>query len=223
MLSIFLEARDESGIGNWQFDVWEPQTNNLFQSWRGVGNPPGKIDWNGKNFSGETVQAASDYRYTYTVSDTLGNTSVFRGSILVDVLVIREGNTLRIRVPSIIFGPNSGDFEGLDRESRENNEWVLNRIALALQKFGTYQVRVEGHANYTTPPARTRDRQREQDRELQPLSEKRAQTVVNYLVSLGVERRRLSSFGIGGARPVVDFTDHDGWWKNRRVEFILVK
>jgi outer membrane protein OmpA-like peptidoglycan-associated protein len=223
LLSIFLKARDESGIGNWRFDIREPQTNNLFQSWNGGGEPPGKIDWNGKNRGGELVQSASDYRYTFTASDTLGNTSVREGIIPVDILVIREGDILRIRVPSIMFGPNSSSFEGLDEEARENNNRILRRIAQVLGKFGAYQVKVEGHANYTTSPGRNQDRLREQDRELQPLSEKRAQTVVDYLADLGVSRSRLSPYGIGGARPLADYTDRDGWWKNRRVEFILEK
>jgi outer membrane protein OmpA-like peptidoglycan-associated protein len=223
LLSIFLKARDESGIGNWRFDIREPQTNNLFQSWNGGGEPPEKLDWNGKSPGGELVQSASDYRYAFTASDTLGNTSVSEGIIPVDVLVIREGNILRIRIPSIMFGPDSSTFEALDEEARENNNWILRRIAQVLGKFSTYQVKVEGHANYTTPPEQAEERRREQDKELQPLSEERARTVVDYLVDLGVNRSRLSPYGIGGARPLVDYTDRDGWWKNRRVEFILEK
>jgi outer membrane protein OmpA-like peptidoglycan-associated protein len=223
LLSIFLKARDESGIGNWRFDIREPQTNKLFQTWNGGGEPPEKIDWNGKSPEGELVQSASDYRYTFTASDTPGNTSVREGIIPVDILVIREGDILRIRVPSIIFPPNSASFEGLDEEVRENNNRILRRIAQVLGKFSTYQVKVEGHANYTTPPDRIQDRLREQDRELQPLSEERARTVVGYLSDLGVNRGRLSPYGIGGSRPVVDHADREGWWKNRRVEFILEK
>ncbi|MDR0998975.1 MAG: OmpA family protein [Treponema sp.] len=223
LLSIFLEARDESGIGNWRFDIREPQTNNLFQTWSAQGGPPGQIDWDGKNPRGEPVQSASDYPYTFTVSDTLGNISTLEGIIPVDVLVIREGNILRIRVPSIIFAPDSGTFEGLDEEVRQNNTRILRRIAQILDKFDTYQVKVEGHANYTTPLNRPQDRLREQDQELRPLSEKRARTVADHLAGLGVNRRRLSPYGIGGDRPVADYTDREGWWKNRRVEFILEK
>jgi outer membrane protein OmpA-like peptidoglycan-associated protein len=223
LLSIFLQARDESGIGDWVFAIQEPQTDKLFRTWNGRGEPPEKIDWDGKNPGGELVQSASDYRYTFTVSDTLGNTSVRKGLIPVDVLVIREGDILRIRVPSIMFPPNSASFEGLGEEVRVNNDWILRRIAQVLQKFAAYQVKVEGHANYTTPLNRPEDRRNEQDRELRPLSEQRARMVVDYLADLGVNRSRLSSYGIGGARPVVDYADREGWWKNRRVEFILEK
>jgi outer membrane protein OmpA-like peptidoglycan-associated protein len=139
----------------------------------------------------------------------------------VDVLVIREGELLRVQVPSIVFGPNSGGFDSLSEDVIANNDYILTRIARVLNKFDTYKVKVEGHANFTATSES--GRKREQDRELQPLSEKRAQFVVDYLSKLGVDRDRLSAFGIGGIRPVVKYEDRDNWWKNRRVEFILVK
>jgi outer membrane protein OmpA-like peptidoglycan-associated protein len=43
------------------------------------------------------------------------------------------------------------------------------------------------------------------------------------LSEFGVSRGRLSATGMGGSRPVVRFQDRDTWWKNRRVEFILIK
>jgi outer membrane protein OmpA-like peptidoglycan-associated protein len=138
----------------------------------------------------------------------------------VDVLVIREGGNLRVQVPSIVFGSNSGGFEGLTPEIVGTNDLILRRIAQVLNKFNTYQVRVEGHAN---PTARTERERRLEQAELQTLSEARAKAVVDYLVNLGVDRSRLSYFGIGAARPIAGIDDHDNWWKNRRVEFLLVK
>ncbi|HCC37980.1 MAG TPA: OmpA family protein, partial [Treponema sp.] len=99
----------------------------------------------------------------------------------------------------------------------DNNVRVLRRIAEILNKFRDYRVQVEGHAN---PVLRTVAEEREQ---LQPLSEARARAVVNMLVEFGVNRGRLSSVGMGGTTPVVRYQDRDNWWKNRRVEFILIK
>jgi outer membrane protein OmpA-like peptidoglycan-associated protein len=47
--------------------------------------------------------------------------------------------------------------------------------------------------------------------------------VMNKLIEFGVARSRLSSVGMGGTRTVVDPGDRDNTWKNRRVEFILIK
>jgi outer membrane protein OmpA-like peptidoglycan-associated protein len=93
----------------------------------------------------------------------------------------------------------------------------MKRIAEILNKFKDYRVQVEGHAN---PVLRTAAEERN---ELQPLSEQRARAVVNILVDFGVARSRLSAVGRGGTRPVVRYEDRDNWWKNRRVEFILIK
>jgi outer membrane protein OmpA-like peptidoglycan-associated protein len=77
---------------------------------------------------------------------------------------------------------------------------------------------VEGHANPTSrnpPPAEAQE-------DLN-LSERRARAVVDSLVGFGVSRGRLGSIGRGSSRPIIVFDDHDNWWKNRRVEFILIK
>ena len=219
-LEIAIKAEDESGIANWRMEIREPyEPNPIFAEWGAEGNPPEKIVWDGRSASGELVQSATDYPFKLTVTDAEGNVSVFEGFVGVDVLVIREPNgVLRVRVPSIIFGANSGDFDGLDAATVSNNDAILKRIAQVLNKFGTYKVKVEGHAN---PVGRTaRERQREQETDL-ALSEIRARFVVDYLVKLGVARNRLSSFGIGNARPIASLNDRNNWWKNRRVEFIL--
>jgi outer membrane protein OmpA-like peptidoglycan-associated protein len=166
------------------------------------------------------VQSASDYPFVFTVTDIFDNSSVYNGVIQIDVLVIKEGDILRVQVPSIVFASNSAGFEGLSEEIKVNNDWILRRIAQVLGKFDKYHVTVEGHANYTVAPSQTRRRQRE-SQELKTLSQARAGTIVNYLIGLGVEQERLSSIGIGGDRPIVAFEDRDNWWKNRRVEFIL--
>jgi flagellar motor protein MotB len=220
-LIVTISAKGKSPIDRWYIEIREPRPPYLlFSEWSGQGNPPGKIAWDGRSASGELVQSASDYPFKLTVTDIRGNSSVFEGLVEVDVLVIREGENLRVQVPSIVFGSNSGGFEGLDSEVTTVNDLILRRIAQVLNKFNTYRVRVEGHAN---PTARTERERRQEQAELQSLSEARAKTVVDYLVNLGVERRRLTYFGIGAARPVVGMDDRDNWWKNRRVEFLLVK
>jgi outer membrane protein OmpA-like peptidoglycan-associated protein len=42
-------------------------------------------------------------------------------------------------------------------------------------------------------------------------------------VGFGVSRSRLSATGKGSTQPIIRFEDRDNWWKNRRVEFILIK
>ncbi|GHT77587.1 hypothetical protein FACS1894130_02370 [Spirochaetia bacterium] len=225
-----LGAEDESGIESWMIRIYEPNsTDKLFYEMSAQGAPPSEAIWDGRsNINGELVQSASDYSWTFSATDTAGNESAIHGSIetgdwppiKIDILVIREGDILRAQVPSIVFGANSGGFTGLDADVIKNNEYIIERIAAALNKFETYKVQVEGHTN---PLARTqRERQREQITD-QRLSIQRAQTVVDHLVALGVDSSRFNVVGIGGARPIAPYENRDDWWKNRRVEFILIK
>jgi len=221
-LTISLTCNSDVEIRSWSFEVFEPLVSNqVFFQWSGQGRPPASLNWDGKNSTGELVQSASDYTYTFKAANVQGGASEARGLIEIDVLIVRDGDLLRVQVPSILFGPNIGDFTGVTQDITAANDYVLRRIATTLNKFNTYQVRVEGHANPTAPTPAARER--EHTLELIPLSEQRARTVMEYLISLGVARGRLSSFGIGGSRTIVPYEDHPNWWKNRRVEFILVK
>jgi chemotaxis protein MotB len=53
----------------------------------------------------------------------------------------------------------------------------------------------------------------------QELSEKRAQAVVDFLVSQGVRPEMLSAQGAGDANPIASNSTPEGRAKNRRVEF----
>ena len=219
-LFISLSARDISPIAEWKLEIRDPESGTLFYHAEGKGNPTPRMMWNGRSNTGELVQSATDYPYTFSSSDILGNASSIKGNIAVDVLVIRDGDNLRIQIPSIVFRPNYADFEGLSQEIVDNNNRILRRIAQILNKFRDYKVLVEGHANPTTAPGAARDRE---EPELKRISEARARKVVDELVRYGVARNRLSSVGVGGTRTVVPYDDTDNRWKNRRVEFILIK
>lgn len=53
-----------------------------------------------------------------------------------------------------------------------------------------------------------------------PLSQKRAETIVKALVSLGIDEWNLKAVGKGSHEPVADNSTAEGRAKNRRVEFI---
>lgn len=238
-LFIKLTGTTSANIKNWSFVINDP--NGLaFWTTKGTSSITERIIWDGlsnvqKNSNGkaERVQSAMDYPYVFTVTDTLGMTSVVKGVISVDVLVIRDGDVLKMAVPSIIFRSDNADFKtknevgknGLDPAIAENNEKVLKRIAEILNKFKDYKVTIVGHANRVTDneAEETEDNMKMWGPALIPLSAKRADFVKEYLVKKGVSSSRLSTEGKGGTELVVDFKDKDNNWKNRRVEFILVK
>jgi outer membrane protein OmpA-like peptidoglycan-associated protein/flagellar hook assembly protein FlgD len=226
VLSIRLKAEDVSPIARWSLDIYEPVMENgtnpvhIFKHFEGSAAPVEELMWNGRGNSGDLVQSAVDYPYVYTATDTLGNTSVKRGAFGIDVLVIREGDQFRIQIPSIVFPADSAVFDGLNQSTLDNNIRVIKRVAQILNKFKNYKVMVEGHANPTTASGPARE---QEEPSLKDLSEKRAGYVLEQLVRNSVARNRLSFTGAGGSMPIVPFEDHSGWWKNRRVDFILIR
>jgi len=130
----------------------------------------------------------------------------------------RDGN-MHLLV-SIVFRANYADFVGLSPEILANNAVTLDHVAEILHMLTDYNIRIEGHANPTTPPGPQRERE---EPELMILSEQRALRVVNELGRLGVPLDRKTVLGFGGRRTLYDYTDSVNSWKNRRVEFILYK
>ena len=256
LLTVKINVKSASPIYGWHAELRDSVSNELFLSIDQGGEVPELVTWDGRNFKGEMVESATVYNFSITVANIYHNSMVdengflipedkigevagrlvngaatCQGTLAIDVIVQREEKgLLRIIVPSIIFAPNSGELgTGLDPAIAQNNDRILKRIAEVLGYFGTYRVRVEGHANPISPP-NTRQRTIEEtrglyrgDRGLMPLSEERAKAVVDYLVNLGVDRSRLTYVGMGAGRIRVEFEDKANWWKNRRVEFILDK
>ena len=220
LLTISLSAADPSSIDRWNVSIFDP-TGQLFTQWNGTGRPPTTLRWDGKSPAGELVQAAEDYRMVVTATDTVWNTGMAETSIPIDILVIREGDRLRIRISSIYFVPFTADYINLeDREQAQRNLETLDRLAVVLKKYPQHSIRVEGHAVriYWNNAVRGDVEEREV---LVPLSNARAEAIRRALVQRGVAALRMTTFGYGGSQPVVPHGDELNRWKNRRVEFIL--
>ncbi|GAB1482784.1 hypothetical protein MASR2M78_16000 [Treponema sp.] len=127
------------------------------------------------------------------------------------------GIELKIRVSSIVFPPSSASLTGNTAEIDIRNGQVLDRIATVLQRFPEYRIRVEGHA------VNLSGTEREERTELEPLSLSRARSVLLALSARGVPSARLEARGLGGREPIVPHGDEVSRWRNRRVEFILVR
>lgn len=231
-LTVLTDVHSEAAIKSWSFTVKHPDGRRVFWRKEGKGSVDSRIVWNGRSASGELVQSATDYPYEFTLTDANGTKCTEEGFVQVDILVIREGGKLKIQVPSIIFRSDNADFmsdadvraspnwdkesRGLDSRTIENNVRVLSRVAKILGKFRDYRVSIEGHANNMTGTP-------QEEQEVRQLSEERARFVLDWLVREGISADRLTATGIGGKDMLVPAHDAANRWKNRRVEFILIK
>jgi outer membrane protein OmpA-like peptidoglycan-associated protein len=216
-LRILMDVDDLSGVDSWAFTILD-RNDRLFREFDGRGKPSSAIIWDGRSATGETVISAEDYPYEVAVTDNLGNTATRRGSIPIDILVVREGDRLKVRIASITFQPNSPELvvDPATDQGQKNLD-ILRRLVDVFGKYREYDIRIEGHAVNVTGT------EREEREELKPLSLARAQEVKDALVGLGMSERRISVLGRGGTEPVVPHTDLEERWKNRRVEFILIR
>lgn len=209
-------------IESWQVRIFEPH-GELFKTFQGKDTPPFRVMWDGKSDSGELVQSGESYPVQFTVRDTMGRVAESHDEILVDILVMKDGDTYRIVIPSIHFaGYSASLFTLKDEKEIQKNLEVLRALAAKLGKFPGYAITIEGHAAYVYWTDLSR-RDKEQKEELLPLSKNRAESVKQALQILGIDKDRVSTIGLGGSRPVVPHTDLKNLWKNRRVEFLLKK
>ncbi|MCP3138372.1 OmpA family protein [Pyxidicoccus xibeiensis] len=90
---------------------------------------------------------------------------------------------------------------------------LLDEVATVLRKNPTLgPVLIEGHTDNRGSRALNMG-----------LSDKRARSVLEYLVSRGIDKKRLSSAGFGFDRPISTNDTALGRAKNRRVDFRLVR
>ncbi len=215
-LCFVLKIEEEYSVPAWSLVINDPE-GQPFAAFSSDSPPEKAFYWDGRDIEGNLVEAAQDYSFSLKVRDALGNTTSQYGVIPVDVFVINEDGKLKIRISSIHFAPNKADLFTGDTTTDKKNASILDRVAETLGKFPQYRVRIEGHA------VNLSNTEQEERAELEPLSLSRAESVLQALVERGIDQARLEAWGRGGREPIVPHYDTDTRWKNRRVEFILLR
>ena len=95
---------------------------------------------------------------------------------------------------------------------KDQSAGVLNDIIGILNEYSNASFNIEGHTDSVGSEASN-----------QKLSEERASSVMNYLISNGIASNRLSSEGFGESRPIDSNNTREGRANNRRVEINLKK
>ncbi len=145
---------------------------------------------------------ADGYLYQYDKLDFEAISKNPKKEYKLDPIVKKETN---IELRSITFQ------SGLGNISPESIE-TLNIILRMLKENPAMQIEISGHA----------DNVGNKDSNIR-LSLKRAQTIVDYLVSKGANPVQLKAVGYGSERPIADNSTEEGRSKNRRVEFKVLK
>ena len=118
---------------------------------------------------------------------------------------INEGEAIKVTFDSgILFATNSSTLNTASRTALDN-------FAISLQNNPETNVEIYGHTDSSGSDAINN-----------PLSERRAESVYNYLVSKGISGKRMYSKGFGSTQPIADNTTSAGKAQNRRVEIFIL-
>jgi outer membrane protein OmpA-like peptidoglycan-associated protein len=116
---------------------------------------------------------------------------------------IEKGESVKLN--NIFF--ESAKFEILPESFPE-----LNRIVLMMNENPRLKIRIEGHTDNVG-----------NDLTNKILSENRAKSIADYLISKGIAGNRFSHKGYGKKKPVAKNSTEEGRRMNRRVEFIILE
>jgi outer membrane protein OmpA-like peptidoglycan-associated protein len=110
-----------------------------------------------------------------------------------------------VNLPDILFDLNESTL-------KPEAKLVIAKLAGILLIMSDLNLRIEGHTDSTGSADYN-----------QRLSERRAESVYDFLFEQGIEAMRMTVEGYGQERPIADNTTKDGRSKNRRVEIVIAE
>ncbi|WP_338446728.1 OmpA family protein [Pelagerythrobacter marensis] len=123
----------------------------------------------------------------------------------IDVSEVDNGEAILVNLPDgVTFDVGSATLKPAFRST-------LDDVAANLVQYPNSLIDVYGHTDSTGSESFNQD-----------LSERRAQTVANYLTSRGVNSARIRWQGFGETMPVADNSTDYGRQRNRRVEIKII-
>jgi outer membrane protein OmpA-like peptidoglycan-associated protein len=118
---------------------------------------------------------------------------------------VNQGEAIKVTFESgILFATNSSTLNSASRSS-------LDKFATSLLNNPDTDVKIYGHTDSTGSDAINN-----------PLSQRRAESVYNYLLTKGISGSRMEAQGFGSTQPVADNNTAAGRSENRRVEVYIL-
>ena len=116
---------------------------------------------------------------------------------------VNEGIKITLSENTVNFDFNSASLTAVSKAN-------LDKLSEVMTQYPDTNINVYGHTDSKGADAYNLT-----------LSEKRANSVIDYMVSKGVARTRLNAMGMGESEPIATNDTDEGRAKNRRVEFAI--
>jgi len=151
-------------------------------------------------FSG-IIKSAPDTIGNEVIKPIIQTDTVYIKKIQIDTVYIKEIENVEARFNAVQFGIGKSDLS-------EEAKYTLDDLVKVMEKHPVFKLKIEGHSSEEGRPAWN-----------QQLSEKRAKSIVEFMIGRGVDQYRLSYEGKGSSEPV-DNKNHE---LNRRTEFKIIQ
>ncbi|MFA5858221.1 MAG: OmpA family protein [Elusimicrobiota bacterium] len=230
ILFVNLMAKDDNAVDHWMIQIVDSK-NNLAKTIKGELDPPGKIEWDGRDDYYQQIVRSGTYTIKMVVWDIAGNKAEAEDKFVnvdipvqvreviqvkeiikeiirevpKDITIKQEKDGLKVTMASSIL------FDAGKYTLRTQAYDALNQIVKILDAYPENGVRIEGHTDSVGS-----------DSYNQVLSEMRARSVFDYLSKHGVEITRLKAVGRGSKSPMAPNTTNEGRVLNRRVEIVII-
>lgn len=157
-----------------------------------------------------TVGEASSVLETYSVYSDVVNRGFENASVKSYILAdLAEEELLQLTTTLGEFADAYFEFD--DYKITEASYPILDQVVIIMNRYPAIRLEIAAHTDnmgsfeYNTT-----------------LSQRRTQSMVDYLVSQGIDSSRLVGKGYGESRPIATNSTEEGRMMNRRVEFIIL-
>ncbi len=174
------------------------------KTWKGEKEIPKTTEWDGKEEGKIAVDSAGSYVVELAVLDEkngMGKSGEVK--FKTDIFTTRTERGLLINISSIRFAYNKADLLA-------KYKGTVKMVHDFLLEYPGYSIVVEGHSDSSGRAPKN-----------QTLSGNRAKSVADYLIELGMDRKRIKTSGLGESLPKTYYKRKMAL--NRRVAFILLK
>ena len=146
----------------------------------------------------------------YPVSGNLNTAKLLTGKNIEHNIIMHSIDDILTGKVSIVL---SNIFFNVDKADLKSESFPeLNRLATFLKSNPSARLEISGHTDSQGSEQHNKS-----------LSEQRAQSVKNYLVTKGCNTANITAVGYGASKPVADNASEKGRAANRRVEFRILK
>jgi outer membrane protein OmpA-like peptidoglycan-associated protein len=123
---------------------------------------------------------------------------------IIEVPLKKPDKDIEIKLSNVFFDTDKFDI-------KDESKLELDKLVNLLKKFPFMKIEIGGHTDNTGDKTKNKT-----------LSQNRAKSVKDYLISKGIEPTRLSAIGYGDTKPIASNDDPKGRADNRRTVFKVI-